>query len=268
MSDYIKATNFFAKDALLTGNPDKIIKGAEIDAEYNAIAVAVATKASLNSPNFTGTPTVPTASSVTNSTQVASTAFVQNIASTLGTMSTQDADTVAITGGSIAGITDLAVADGGTGASTLTGVVIGNGTSAMTAVAPGTSGNILASNGTAWQSVAPTAIPDTPSLGVGQTWQNLSESRSLATTYTNSTGKPIQIYVKVTSTLAETANIPSGAILRATINGETFADVGISLASTSGTAHPTFSLVIPNGDTYRFTVISTSSSALVWWELR
>ena len=36
----------------------------------------------------------------------------------LGTMSAQDADSVAITGGSIAGITDLAVADGGTGAST------------------------------------------------------------------------------------------------------------------------------------------------------
>ena len=38
-----------------------------------------------------------------------------------------------ITGGSITGITDLAVADGGTGASTLTGIVRGNGTSAMTA---------------------------------------------------------------------------------------------------------------------------------------
>ena len=36
----------------------------------------------------------------------------------LGTMSDQDADSVAITGGSVTGITDLAVADGGTGAST------------------------------------------------------------------------------------------------------------------------------------------------------
>lgn len=38
--------------------------------------------------------------------------------SALGTMAAQDASAVAITGGSIAGITDLAVADGGTGAST------------------------------------------------------------------------------------------------------------------------------------------------------
>lgn len=41
---------------------------------------------------------------------------------------------VTITGGSITGITDLAVADGGTGASSLTGIVKGNGTSAFTAV--------------------------------------------------------------------------------------------------------------------------------------
>lgn len=75
MSDYVKATNFYSKDALLSGNPDKIIKGAEIDDEYNAIAVAIASKANLNSPNFTGTPTVPTATIGTNTTQVASCAF-------------------------------------------------------------------------------------------------------------------------------------------------------------------------------------------------
>ena len=36
----------------------------------------------------------------------------------VGTMAEQDANNVNITGGSISGITDLAVADGGTGAST------------------------------------------------------------------------------------------------------------------------------------------------------
>lgn len=75
MSNYVKATNFYAKDALLTGDPDKIIKGAEIDDEYNAIATAIASKANLNSPNFTGTPTVPTAPYGTSTTQAASTAF-------------------------------------------------------------------------------------------------------------------------------------------------------------------------------------------------
>lgn len=45
---------------------------------------------------------------------------------------------VEITGGTITGITDLAVADGGTGVSTLTGIVMGNGTSAFTAAVDGT----------------------------------------------------------------------------------------------------------------------------------
>jgi hypothetical protein len=76
MSNYVKATNFYAKDALLTGDPAKIIKGSEIDAEYNAIATAVSTKADLNSPVLTGVPTAPTAASGTNTTQVATTAFV------------------------------------------------------------------------------------------------------------------------------------------------------------------------------------------------
>ena len=53
----------------------------------------------------------------------------------LGTMSVQNANNVTITGGSITGITDLAVTDGGTGVSTLTGYVKGSGTSPLTASA-------------------------------------------------------------------------------------------------------------------------------------
>ena len=78
MSNYTKATNFTLKDGLSTGDPQKIIKGADIDAEYNAIASAVESKADLNSPTFTGTPSAPTASTGTSSTQIASTAFVQS----------------------------------------------------------------------------------------------------------------------------------------------------------------------------------------------
>lgn len=54
-------------------------------------------------PVFTGTPTAPTALSGTNTTQIATTAFVQNATGTLGTMSTQNANNVSITGGSISG---------------------------------------------------------------------------------------------------------------------------------------------------------------------
>ena len=77
MSNYVKATNFTAKDSLPSGNAGKIIKGAELDTEYTAVASAISSKADLNSPALTGTPTAPTATVNTNTTQIATTAFVQ-----------------------------------------------------------------------------------------------------------------------------------------------------------------------------------------------
>ena len=93
MSNYVKSTNFATKDTLPAGDTNKIVKGTEIDTEFNNIATAVSTKADTASPTFTGTTTLATANITTAN----------------------------ITGGSITGITDLAVADGGTGASTASG---------------------------------------------------------------------------------------------------------------------------------------------------
>lgn len=83
MSDYTKSTNFASKDALASGNSLKIVKGTEIDTEFNNIATAVATKADIASPAFTGTPSLPTGTTATtqssgdSSTKLATTAFVQ-----------------------------------------------------------------------------------------------------------------------------------------------------------------------------------------------
>ena len=77
-----------------------------------------------------------------------------------------------ITGsGTITTAGTLAVANGGTGATTLTAnnVLLGNGTSAPLAVAPSTSGNLLTSNGSTWQSTAPSGQPDPTLTGVGVT---------------------------------------------------------------------------------------------------
>lgn len=59
MSDYTKTTNFTAKDTLPAGDTNKIIRGSEFDAEFDAIATASATKANIASPTFTGTVTIP-----------------------------------------------------------------------------------------------------------------------------------------------------------------------------------------------------------------
>lgn len=89
MTDYTKATNFASKDSLSSGNAAKIVKGTEIDTEFNNIQTAVATKADLVSPSFTGTPSLPTGttavtqSSSDSSTKLATTAFVQAVLQTL-----------------------------------------------------------------------------------------------------------------------------------------------------------------------------------------
>ncbi len=83
MSNYSKTTDFASKDALATGNANKIVKGTEIDDEFSAIQTAIGTKADTLSPTLTGTPLTPTAASGTSTTQIATTAFVTTADNTL-----------------------------------------------------------------------------------------------------------------------------------------------------------------------------------------
>ena len=71
-----------------------------------------------------------------------------------------------VTGTVLQSGTAVTVAQGGTGAATLTAnaVLIGNGTSAVTAVAPSTAGNVLTSNGTTWASTTP-SVPTPSAIG-------------------------------------------------------------------------------------------------------
>ena len=129
MANYVKSTDFGAKDALISGDANKIIKGVEINDEFDAIQTAVNSKVNANNAALTGIPTAPTAASDTDTTQLATTAFVKSLTGTLGA---QDADAVAITGGTITGLSaPLPTASGGTGIATV-----------------GTSGQVLSSDGT------------------------------------------------------------------------------------------------------------------------
>ena len=54
MSDYTKATDFEAKDSLPAGNALKIVKGQELDDEFDAIEIAIETKADVHNETHTG----------------------------------------------------------------------------------------------------------------------------------------------------------------------------------------------------------------------
>ena len=76
MSNYTIAVAWSGKDALADSNANKVISGADFNTEFTAVQTAVNTKADLNgsaSEAFSAT----TASADTNTTQVATTAYVQ-----------------------------------------------------------------------------------------------------------------------------------------------------------------------------------------------
>ena len=113
----IATTAFVTSSPAFSGTPTAPTAGAGTNTTQ--IATTAFVQGEKVSPAFSGVPTAPTPSNGTSNTQIATTAFVVNsLAADLGTISLQNANAVAITGGTITGITDLAVADGGTGAST------------------------------------------------------------------------------------------------------------------------------------------------------
>ena len=83
MSDYTLAVAWSGKDALSDSDSAKVISGDDFDSEFTTIRTAVNSKADIASPTLSGTPLAPTAAEGTNTTQIATTAFVKTAADAL-----------------------------------------------------------------------------------------------------------------------------------------------------------------------------------------
>ena len=77
MSDYTIAVSWSGKDALADSDANKVISGGDFNTEFTAVQTAINSKADIASETLTGTPLAPTAASGTNTTQIATTAFVR-----------------------------------------------------------------------------------------------------------------------------------------------------------------------------------------------
>ncbi len=76
MADYTIAVSWAGKDALADSDANKVISGDDFNTEFTTVQTAVNSKADIASETFTGTPLAPTASEATNTTQIATTAYV------------------------------------------------------------------------------------------------------------------------------------------------------------------------------------------------
>lgn len=126
----------------------------------------------------------------------------------------------------------------GTSAGTINALGLFNNTLTST----NTNQALTAAQGKVLKDLADTKLATTSAFGVGQTWQDMTSSRASGTTYTNSTGRPIQVYIQ-TST-----------------GGGNFT-VGNATLPTHGSSM--IQVTVPSGETYSF-----SAAFNAWWELR
>lgn len=207
-----------------------------------------------------GTYTV-SASQTVASTAISGAATVLNVTSvSSGTISVGKAISGSgVTAGTT--ITRLGKGTGGTGtylvsnAQTVSSTTITLQPSAgtpFTASGTGTGTGTASTNG--WASAAPVV---NPSVGVGQTWQNVTSSRALSTNYTNSTGKPIQVSVTIYQADGGVSFV---------VDGVTVAQSGQT--GGGGNDIHNVSIIVPNGSVYSASRLTGTSSSFAWVELR
>lgn len=102
------------------------------------------------------------------------------------------------------------------------------------------------------------AYVDGQDLGVGQTWQDVSGSRTFSTSYQNTTGKPIMVSITGVSA--------AGQDIQVSTDNATWVKVGQEGRTVSATNYPWGTqFIVPNGHYYR---VNGTTTILSWSELR
>ena len=205
--------------------------------------------------------------------------------STLGTVSAvqsrivvlalDNAGTVELAVVNIAGGTDLTetglistTAEGGAGAADSASTVYS--TTARTNVAYRVVGYVESTQTTAgtWATTPSTiqgcggqALTAMSSLGYGQTWQTVTGSRALATTYYNTTGRPITVAISTIGTVTS-----SSTSLYITVNSVTIISQGLIYGAGGISSGPSVTFIVPSGQSYSATV--GQGTLYSWVELR
>jgi hypothetical protein len=180
----------------------------------------------------------------------------------LGTMSTQNANAVAITGGTISGLSSpLAVASGGTGAATLTGYVKGAGTTAFTASSTIPNTDISGLGTMSTQNANSVAITGGTEAAVSHSGDTISDYLNFtsvaAPTYSqgrvwyDSTAKALSYYNDVSTVTAHIgqdlifkvinntgSSIANGSpvYITSTTSGQTYPNIALAKADVAGTS--------------------------------
>ena len=256
MTDYTKAVNFATKDALITGDPLKIVKGTEINTELDNLAASIATKFDKAGGTITGVTSITAALTSTSSLNLARGSIVQN-ATTMDLWAlpnTLDGTGVAVI---ITAITNAPQAGARRVLYPIAGTTITN--NAMFAVDGGANYTTSTGDYIEFESVTTSTykVHVINSIGINQTWQDVKASRALATTYTNTTGKPISVQVAVNN---NTAN----AVYDLTVGGVLVNRGQIYAAN----ANVTLTAIVPNNVAYSLTSTGGVTTFVSWAELR
>lgn len=268
---------------------DTLSTQTTVNSRIQPITASVATNAltvTLNPTTLDFRSTPLTSGTVNTRTVASAISMVVSSGSTLGTVSAQqsrivvlaldNAGTVELAVVNIAGGNNLdettlisTTAEGGAGAADSANVIYS--TTARTSLPFRVVGYIESTQATAgtWATAPSTiqgyggqALAAMSSLGYSQTWQAVTGSRAIGTTYYNTTGKPIMFSVSATGNGGFIQ-----AILNGLVNGVTTITNGANSGTAGGATYASFTLIVPSGASYSASN-GSGCTLQTWFELR